>query len=80
MLTSFQDSGKAITIQYLEPIFAEESAKVSKLPGIDANHVRIASEYMLGQVKAQWPSDFLTSDLMVHLEGVGTVGAKKASL
>ena len=37
---------------------------------------------MMGQVKSTWPSDFLTTDLMVHLEGVGTVGGvfNKASL
>ena len=50
------------------------------MPGIKAEHVKIASEYMLAQIKAEWPSDFLTSDLMVHLEGVGTVGGQKASL
>jgi malate synthase len=76
-----QDSGKTITAAYLQPIFSEESSKVSKLPGIDSEHVKIASEYMIGQVKAQWPSDFLTSDLMGHLEGVGTAGtARKAAL
>ena len=66
----------------LGPIFAEESEKVAKLPGIDAAHVKIASDYMLAQVKAVWPSDFLTSDLMHHLEGVGTVGGtiQKANL
>ncbi|ORX35126.1 malate synthase [Kockovaella imperatae] len=73
------DSGKSITPSSLQPIFSEESAKVSSLPGIDANHVKIASEYMLNQVKATWPSDFLTSDLMVHLEGVGTVGGGGSS-
>lgn len=76
-----QDSGKSITAAYLQPIFSEEAAKVSKLAGIDAGHVKIASEYMISQVKADWPSDFLTSDLMCHLEGVGTVGgAQKSSL
>lgn len=79
MLTP-QDSGKAITSAYLEPIFTQESAKVSALPGIKAEHVKIASEYMLSQVEAEWPSDFLTSDLMIHLEGVGVVGGQKASL
>jgi malate synthase len=53
---------------------------VSALPGIKAEHVKIASEYMLSQVEAEWPSDFLTSDLMIHLEGVGVVGGQKASL
>ncbi|KAK8844808.1 malate synthase A [Kwoniella newhampshirensis] len=75
------DTGKTISPSYLQPIFSEESAKVSKLPGIDPHHVKIASEYMAQQVKAQWPSDFLTSDLLGYLEGVGTVGGqKKASL
>ena len=77
-----QDNGKAITPSYLAPVFSEESEKVAALPGIKADHVRLASEYMQSQVKQEWPSEFLTSDLMVHLEGVGTVGnsVKKASL
>jgi malate synthase len=70
-----------INPSYLEPIFSEESAKVASIPGIDANHVKIASEYMLSQVKGKWPSDFLTSDLMIHLEGVGVSGgARKSAL
>lgn len=78
-------AGKTVTVtpEYLEPIFRDEGAKVAKIPGIDAEHVRIAAEYMLQQVRAEWPSDFLTSDLMVHLPGVGTVGgggATKAAL
>ncbi|WVQ64250.1 malate synthase A [Kwoniella botswanensis] len=80
--SSKTDSGKTITPSYLQTIFSEESSKVSKLPGIDPSHVKIASEYMSSQVKAEWPSDFLTSDLLVHLEGVGTVGGatKKSNL
>lgn len=76
------DSRQTVTANYLEPIFKDEGAKVGKLPGIDAEHVRIAAEYMLQQVRGEWPSDFLTSDLMVHLPGVGTVGggATKAAL
>lgn len=77
-----QDSGKTVTPDYLAPVFSEEGEKVASLPGIKAEHVKIASEYMQSQVKQEWPSEFLTSDLMVHLEGVGTVGSsvKKASL
>lgn len=62
-------SGKTINLAYLKPIFAEESAKVAKLPGISAKHVQISSDYMLSQVAATWPSEFLTSDLQGHLEG-----------
>jgi hypothetical protein len=61
------------------PIFEEEGKKVASLPGIKAEHVQIASEYMQGQVKQTWPSEFLTSDLMIHLEGVGTVGSSRKS-
>jgi len=55
------NSGKTINLAYLEPIFKEESAKVASIPGISADHVRISSDYMLAQVKATWPSEFLTS-------------------
>ncbi|AAW45155.1 hypothetical protein CNBL2980 [Cryptococcus deneoformans B-3501A] len=74
------DSGKDINPSYVQTILSEEASKVSKLPGIDPSHVKIASEYMAQQVKAQWPSDFLTSDLLGYLEGVGTKGGAKASL
>lgn len=76
----WQDSGKDINPSYVQTILSEEASKVSKLPGIDPSHVKIASEYMAQQVKAQWPSDFLTSDLLGYLEGVGTKGGAKASL
>jgi malate synthase len=55
-------------------VFSEESAKVASLAGIKPEHVKVSSDYMLSQVQSKWPSDFLTSDLMIHLEGVGTVG------
>lgn len=79
MLTS-QDTSKTVTPEYLTPIFEEESKKVASLPGINAEHVKIASDYMLQQCRQTWPSDFLTSDLMVHLEGVGSAKGQKASL
>lgn len=66
-----QDSGKTITPTLLEPIFAEECQAVKKLPGISADHVNIAKEYMTSQLKKEWPSDFLTSDLYAFLEGEG---------
>lgn len=35
---------------------------------------------MLSQVKAQWPSDFLTSDLLGHLDGDKQAKETKAGL
>jgi malate synthase len=72
-------SGKTINTAYLKPIFEEEGAKVAKLPGISAKHVQISKEYMLSQVEAKWPSEFLTSDLQHHLEG-GAAPTPKAAL
>lgn len=69
------NNGKKIDLNYLKPIFAEESAKVAKLPNISAQNVKISSDYMLAQVAATWPSEFLTSDLQGHLEG-GSVAPK----
>jgi malate synthase len=63
------DSGKPINAKAVQPIFEEEAAKVAKIPGIQANHVNIAKEYMLEQLNREWPSDFLTSDLFGHLDG-----------
>jgi hypothetical protein len=78
---SKKDTNKSIDPSYLAPIFSGEGKKVASLPGIKAEHVEIASEYMQSQVRQEWPSEFLTSDLMIHLEGVGTVGgSRKASL
>ncbi|WVN87616.1 malate synthase A [Cryptococcus depauperatus CBS 7841] len=75
------DSGKQINPSYVQTIFSEESSKVAALPGIDPSHVKIASEYMAKQIKSQWPSDFLTSDLLGYLEGVGIKGGSlKAAL
>jgi malate synthase len=36
--------------------------------GINQQHVDIAAAYLSAQVKREWPSDFLTSDLMPYLE------------
>lgn len=74
------ESGKKIDAAYLQPIFSEEAAKVASTPGIDAANVKIASEYLIGDIKAQWPSDFLTSDLMPYLDGAKAVSAGKSSL
>jgi malate synthase len=74
------ESGKKIDSAYLQPIFSEEAAKVATLPGVDPSHVKIASEYLIGDIKAQWPSDFLTSDLMPYLDSQKVETGGKSSL
>lgn len=39
----------------------------STVPGIKEEHLRITTNYLKGQIRQQWPSDFLTSDLMPFL-------------
>lgn len=67
-----QDSGKKLDAKSVAPIFEEEAQKVAKLPGISAQQVRIAKDYMLKQLSQEWPSDFLTSDLQQYLESDDT--------
>jgi malate synthase len=75
-----QDSGKKIDAAFLQPIFSEESAKVSALPGYSRSDVKIASEYLIGDIKSQWPADFLTSDLSRYLDAERAPSSQKSSL
>lgn len=74
------ESGKKIDAAYLQPIFSEEAAKVASTPGIDAANVKLASEYLIGDIKSKWPSDFLTSDLMPYLDGARPDAGARSSL
>ncbi|KAF8513019.1 malate synthase [Hysterangium stoloniferum] len=67
--TSSLDSGHPITTSYIDSLVKELSPNVKKLVGgIKDEHVRIAGDYLKGQMRKEWPSDFLTSDLMSYLE------------
>jgi malate synthase len=74
------DSGKKIDAAFLQPIFSEEAAKVAETPGIKAENVKIASEYLIGDIKSTWPADFLTSDLARHLDAEHQPSGNKSSL
>ncbi len=65
-----------ISSSSVKKIFDEEAAKVAKIPGISSAQVNIAKEYMLNQMDQEWPSDFLTTDLMGHLDGGGALKGK----
>ncbi|KAG1739242.1 malate synthase [Suillus lakei] len=55
------DTGEQITTQYVDRIIAEQAPGIKKIaPGVKENHLKIAK-------KQQWPSEFLTSDLMPYL-------------
>ncbi|ESK92100.1 malate synthase [Moniliophthora roreri MCA 2997] len=62
------DSGLPITAKYVDSLIDELAPGVKKLaPGVKEEHVKLVAEYLKGQIRREWPSEFLTSDLMHHL-------------
>lgn len=62
------DTGEQITTQYVDRIIAEQAPGIKKIaPGVKESHLKIAKKYLMEQIRQQWPSEFLTSDLMPYL-------------
>jgi malate synthase len=62
------DTGEQITTQYVDRIIAEQTPGIKKIaPGVKESHLKIAKKYLMEQIRQQWPSEFLTSDLMPYL-------------
>ncbi|KAJ7045882.1 malate synthase [Mycena alexandri] len=62
------DSGQPVTVEFVDNLVAELAPGVRKLtPGVKEEHVKVAVEYLKGQIRKQWASEFLTSDLMPYL-------------
>ncbi|KAG1825699.1 malate synthase [Suillus subaureus] len=62
------DTGEQITALYIDRIIAEQAPGVQKIaPSVKDDHLKIATKYLMDQVRQQWPSEFLTSDLMPYL-------------
>jgi len=62
------DNGQLITAEYIDELVKELAPTISKIvPGVKAQHVKLAEDYLKLQVRKQWPSEFLTSDLMPYL-------------
>jgi len=57
--------GKPVTPQFIDQIIASEAAKLTSL---DPNAVDLSRRYLSQQVRAKEPSEFLTTDLMAHLD------------
>eukprot|EP01097_Dermamoeba_algensis_P009344 TRINITY_DN6567_c0_g1_i1.p1 TRINITY_DN6567_c0_g1~~TRINITY_DN6567_c0_g1_i1.p1 ORF type:complete len:246 (-),score=38.21 TRINITY_DN6567_c0_g1_i1:95-769(-) len=63
------DTTDVITASYIDKVIAQVSPSVTKIvANINQGHVDTAAAYLSAQVKREWPSDFLTSDLMPYLE------------
>ncbi|KAG1875522.1 malate synthase [Suillus subalutaceus] len=62
------DTGEQITATYVDRIIAEQAPGVQRIaPSVKDDHLKIATKYLMDQVRQQWPSEFLTSDLMPYL-------------
>ena len=81
--TRIADTGELVTISYVDNLIAQLAPGLGRIvAGLNPRDVRIAEEYLKGQIRARWPSDFLTSDLMPYLairDGVEP-GLQKAAL
>ncbi|KAG0142810.1 hypothetical protein CROQUDRAFT_662067 [Cronartium quercuum f. sp. fusiforme G11] len=64
------DTGKKITAEWLEQISEEEAVKAKKTTAksLEPQKVDLAKRYLVSQVKAPIPDDFLTSALMTSLD------------
>jgi malate synthase len=70
------DNGRPITPEYIDEQIDELMPNIKTLaPGVKDEHVKISATYLKNQIRKQWPSEFLTSDLMPYLattDGVET--------
>lgn len=68
------DSGEPVTPEMIDALIDEVKPSIKKLvPGVKDEQVELCSNYVKKQVRRQWPSEFLTSDLMYYLEAADGV-------
>ncbi|OBZ70913.1 Malate synthase, glyoxysomal [Grifola frondosa] len=60
------DSGEVITAEYVDRLI-DEIAPTLKGPYATDQNIDIVAKYLKKQVRKEWPSEFLTSDLMGYL-------------
>lgn len=62
------NNGQPVTVPFVDQIIEELAATIkSAVPGVKDEHLKITTKYLKSQIRQQWPSDFLTSDLMPFL-------------
>ena len=60
------DSGEVITAEWIDRL-VDEIAPTLKSAAITEENLDIVARYLKKQVRQEWPSEFLTSDLMSYL-------------
>lgn len=62
------DNGVVITAPYVDALIDELQRGIGKLvAGVNDKDLKITVEYLKAQIRKEWPSEFLTSDLMPYL-------------
>jgi malate synthase len=62
------DSGEPVTVELVDGLIGELAPGVKKLvAGVKEKDLEVAVEYLKGQIRREWASEFLTSDLMPYL-------------
>lgn len=70
------DTGATITAEYIGNAIDAAAPEVRKaVSAIRDEHLRIVAKYLKDQIRRQWPSEFLTSDLMPYLAAADGVPA-----
>ncbi|KAH9036921.1 malate synthase [Lactarius hengduanensis] len=68
------DTGATITADYITKLTDAAVPEVRKaVPTLRDEHLHTVAKYLKEQVRRQWPSEFLTSDLMPYLAAVDGV-------
>ncbi|KAJ7680687.1 malate synthase [Mycena polygramma] len=71
------DTGQPVTVPFVDGLIAELAPGVRKLaPGVKEKDLKVAVDYLKGQIRQEWASEFLTSDLMPYLAIADGVPAK----
>jgi malate synthase len=71
------DTGEPVTVQLVDRVIAQQAPSIKSIaPGIKEEHLEITTSYLKGQIRQEWPSEFLTSDLMPILSAADGVEEK----
>ncbi|KIY47266.1 malate synthase [Fistulina hepatica ATCC 64428] len=71
------DTGAVVTVAYVDGIIDELAPTIRSIaPSVKANDLAVTVDYIKSQIRSQWPSEFLTSDLMPYLAAADGVEAK----
>lgn len=60
------DKGETVTAEYVDRLI-DELAPAQKGPMVTEKNLDIVAKYLKAQIRKEWPSEFLTSDLMGYL-------------